>query len=95
MRRLELGSLIFSWRLNPWVLRLANALLRFGDYKYLNIFLLTLQVNWAWHMLLVPDLMPVKDVKGRELHKDTAAVHFQVGLFLILAILPLQRLLVL
>jgi hypothetical protein len=46
-------------------------------------------------MLLVQNLLPVKDVKGRELHKDTVAVHIQAGLILVLALFPLQRFLVL
>lgn len=46
-------------------------------------------------MLLEPTFLPIENVKGRELHKDTASVHIQVGLFLILASFPLQRLLVL
>jgi hypothetical protein len=46
-------------------------------------------------MLLVPNLLPVEDVLGRELHKNTAAVHIQVGLFQVLALFPFQRLLVL
>jgi hypothetical protein len=45
-------------------------------------------------MLLVPNFLPVKDVKGRELHKDTAAIHIQLGLFLVLALFPFRRYLV-